>query len=307
MHPGAKIIAGSMAGISADFTDRFLSRCDPRKIDVISFHNYGNRPENRVYAIEDFKKVLDRYNPDFEIWQGECGIASTSRTTGYRSTGPWGPAIQAKWLLRQSFVDTWFCYATLSNYFKLFDDGELEPELTARQPGGPDKWFGAPERNGSRMHGDGVNAKCLLRVPDREPKPAYYAYQNLCAAMDSTYVRAEPDYRFRVVDAGQFHGIGEYEDAFPSVPLLAAYQADDAAFLAHWLPWIPQEYVGEFATIDLEVATKFRDPVLLDLMKGDVYAVNSFEAEPGKTVFGGLPMADYPFALAERNKIGLGA
>jgi hypothetical protein len=40
-------------------------------------------------------------------------------------------------------------------------------------------------------------------------------------------------------------------------------------------------------------------------MKGDVYAVNSFEAETGKTVFGGLPMADYPFAITERSKIGL--
>ena len=47
--------------------------------------------------------------------------------------------------------------------------------------------------------------------------------------------------------------------------MLASYQASNAAFLAYWLPWIPQEYVGEFATIDLEVAVKFSDPVLLDL------------------------------------------
>jgi hypothetical protein len=305
LHPEAKIIAGSMAGISADFTDKFLSRCDPEKIDVISFHNYGNRPENRVYAIEKFKKVLDSYKPGFEIWQGECGIASTSRTTGYRSTGPWGPAIQAKWLLRQSFVDTWFCHATLSNYFKLFDDGELEPELTARKPSGPDKWFGAPERNGSRMHAEGVNAKCLLSVPDRTPKPAYYAYQNLCAAMDDRYKRAEPAYRFRVVDPGQFHGIGEYEDAFPSVPLLAAYESEDAAFLAYWLPWIPQEYVVDFAKVSLEVDVSFKEPVLLDLMTGQVYAIDGVNPDSGKSGFAMLPLADYPLALAERDTLDI--
>ncbi|MEE4217821.1 MAG: hypothetical protein V2I48_09440 [Xanthomonadales bacterium] len=305
LHPEAKIIAGSMAGISADFTDKFLSRCDPQKIDVISFHNYGNRPENRVYAIEKFKKVLDSYRLDFEIWQGECGIASTSRTTGYRSTGPWGPAIQAKWLLRQSFVDTWFCHATLSNYFKLFDDGELEPESTVREPSGPDQWFGAPERNGSRMHANGVNAKCLLSVPDRRPKLAYYAYQNLCAAMDDSFARAEPAYRFRVVDPGQFHGIGEFEDAFPSVPLLAAYQSKDAAFLAYWLPWIPQEYVADFAMVSLEVRAEFKEPVLLDLLSGSVYAINPFEKSEGMSQFAALPLADFPLAIAERSTLDL--
>ena len=58
-------------------------------------------------------------------------------------------------------------------------------------------------------------------------------------------------------------------------------------------------------TIDLEVAARFEEPVLLDLMNGGVYALNAFEYEGGKTALGGLPMADYPFAIAERSKVGL--
>jgi hypothetical protein len=305
LHPDAKIIAGSTAGISPDFTDKFLSRCDPDLIDIVSFHNYGNRPEERVYRIGDLRKVLDKHNPQLEVWQGECGIASQSRTTGWRGTGPWGQTIQAKWLLRQSFVDTYFCGATLSNYFKLFSDGELDPAPTERELDDLDRVFGARERNGSRMHARGVNEKCILFTADRSPKPAYFAYQNLCAVVDSRYKKDEPEYRFEVRNSGSFFGIGEYDDAFPSVPLLATFRSKDAALLAFWLPWIMQETISEFATVSLDVGMEFRDPILLDLLTGNVYALEDFESTDGESRFGRLPLADYPLVIAERNEIVL--
>ena len=305
LHPDAKIIAGSTAGISSDFHDGYLGQCDPALLDIISFHNYGNRPEERAYRMPRFRAVLDKYNPQLEVWQGECGIASQSRTTGYRGTGPWGPTIQAKWLLRQSFVDTWFCGATLSNYFKLYSNGELEPEGTDRVLSELDRKFGAPERNGSRMHAKGVNEKCVLFTADRSPKPAYYAYQNLCAVMDSRYRKVDPDYRFEVTNPGSFAGIGEYEDAFPSVPLLASYKSSNAALLALWLPWIPQETIGEFASVALDVASEFSDPVLLDLLTGDIYVLEDYTSSDGMTQFANLPLADYPIVIAERSEISV--
>lgn len=303
LHPDAKIIAGSTAGVSSDFHDGYLSQCDPALIDIISFHNYGNRPEERAYRMPGFRAVLDKYNPQLEVWQGECGIASQSRTTGYRGTGPWGPTIQAKWLLRQSFVDTFYCGTTLSNYFKLYSNGELEPEETDRELSDLDRMFGARERNGSRMHARGINEKCILNTADRSPKPAYFAYQNLCAVMDSRYKKDEPEYQFVVSNAGSFAGIGEYEDAFPSVPLLASFKSTNAALLALWLPWIPQESIGEFATVTLEVGSEFRDPVLLDLLDGGIYAVADFSSADGKTRFDNLPLADYPLVIAERDEV----
>lgn len=310
LHPDATIIAGSTAGISPGFCDKFLAHCEPEKIDIMSFHNYGTRPENRVYRMTELKSVLDKYNPNFDIWQGECGMASQSRTTGYRGTGPWGHNIQAKWLLRQSFVDTWFCQATLSNYFKLSDDKTPTPGPTKRELTELDKKFGAPERNGSRMHANGINQKCILDAVTGQPKPAYYAYQNLCSAMDARYHRIDPEYRFRVTDAGHFYGIGEYEDAFPSVPLLASFQSSEATFLAYWLPWFPQENVAKYATVSLavkmgDVKTGFKEPVLVDLLTGDVYALQEFETTDGKTTFGKLPLADYPMAIAERGELAL--
>lgn len=90
IQPDAKIIAGSLAGINADFTDAFLSQCDPQNIDIISFHNYAELPEERVYRMPRFLEVINKYNPNLELWQGECGYPSHSRTTGYRAKAPWG-------------------------------------------------------------------------------------------------------------------------------------------------------------------------------------------------------------------------
>jgi hypothetical protein len=155
------------------------------------------------------------------------------------------------------------------------------------------------------MHANGINQKCILDAVTGEPKPAYFAYQNLCSAMDARYRRIDPEYRIEVTDPGHFYGIGEYEDAFPSVPLLASFRSEKSAFLAYWLPWFPQETVAQYATVSLKVATGFKEPVLLDLLRGDVYALETFEADSGKTKFKGLPLADYPMAIAERAELDL--
>ena len=148
-----------------------------------------------------------------------------------------------------------------------------------------------------------LNEKCIIYTADRSPKPAYYAYQNLCAAMDARYAKADLDYAFTVQDSGSFHGIGKDEDAFPSVPLLASFRSADATLLAVWLPWIPQETISEFATVSLEVSAGFTDPVLLDLLTGQVYALAGYRSEGGSTRFDKLPLADYPLVIAERGEI----
>ena len=62
--------------------------------------------------------------------------------------------------------------------------------------------------------------------------------------------------------------VGEYEDAYASVPLLAAFRSSDTALLA-----------------------------------GDVYALEDFQSSGGKSRFGSLPLADFPLVIAERSEI----
>lgn len=304
LDPGSKIIGGSMAGINPEFAADFLSVGSHELIDIISYHNYGAVPEERVYKAIALWEVIDRYNPDLELWQGECGYPSHSSTRDYRGTAPWGLNIQAKWLLRQSFVDTYFCKASLSNYFKLVHHGG-RGEVQVRTNLQPiDKIFGFPERGGSRVRTKGVNEKCLLTNPSLEKKPAFFAYQNLCAVWRPKYKPHPVSYEVEVLDQGVFYGIGKEDDAFPSVPLVATYSDGEGhALLAWWLPWTMQEFLPALARVSIRLAdVDFSDPVLLDPLSGQVYEVDVEHAGQG-CVFKGLVLADYPFMVVERSTI----
>jgi hypothetical protein len=41
----------------------------------------------------------------------------------------------------------------------------------------------------------------------------------------------------------------------------------------------------------------------VDLLTGDVYALEEYESASGMTKFSGLPLADYPLAIAERGEL----
>ncbi len=307
IDPDAIIIGGSMAGINPGFTEDFLSVGTADLIDIISYHNYGAIPEDRIYRAVELWKVIDRYNPDIQLWQGECGYPSHSSTRDYRGLSPWGMNIQSKWLLRQAFTDVFFCKATLSNYFKLVHLGGRGETRERTMLSAVDSLLGFPERGGSRVRTWGVNEKCLLSNPDLVPKPAYFSYQNLCAVLDDRYIIREVDHALTVLDPGMFYGIGPEDDAFPSVPLVAGFvSADGDHLIAYWLPWHPQEYTPDPATINLELKDcLFKNPVRIDLLSGKVYKIDNMAINNGKTLFQDLPLSDYPFLIAEREEVDL--
>lgn len=303
----AKIIGGSMAGIDPDFAEDFLSVGTDTLIDIISYHNYGAVPEERVYAAIELWDVINKYNPNIELWQGECGYPSHSSTRDYRGRAPWGLNIQAKWLLRQSFVDTYFCKATLSNYFKLvhtFGKGDTQKRSNLRPI---DTIFGYPERGGSRVRTKGVNEKCLLTNPGFEEKPGFYAYQSLCALWRPKYKPNPIDYNVEVVDEGIFYGISE-DDAFPSVPLVAAFSdQENNNLVAWWLPWNMQEYLPELATVTISLdGIHFDDPVLVDLLTGDVFEIGDKITDRNNgSVVKNISLSDYPLLIVERKTLNI--
>ena len=306
VQPDAIIIAGALAGLDPAFVEDFLKEDTGRLVDVVSFHNYGPLPEERMYRADETWRVLAAHNPRLKLWQGECGYGSHSSTKDYRGNSPWGYAIQAKWLLRQAFVDHYFMRADLSVYFKLFDGGDRNEFQERPEPQPIDRILGFPVRpGGARVRGKGVNEKCLLANPTLEPKPAFYAYRNLTAVLDSRYQRVPIDNRaaVRVTKQGQFAGIGVHDDAFPSIPLVTAYRtAGGKALLAYWLPWHPQEYTPRPAQISLDAAgLRFEEPVLVDLLTG---AASELPAPAGET-FDALPLQDYPLVIAERSELQL--
>jgi hypothetical protein len=305
IQPEAKIIGGSTAGIHPDYTDDFLSVGTADLIDIITYHNYGSVPEARAYRAVELLKVIDKYNPSIELWQGECGYPSHSSSRDFRGRAPWGLNIQAKWLLRQAFTDVFFCEATMSNYFKLVHMGGRGEKQQRSPLSGLDTLFGFPERGGSRVRTKGVNEKCLLTNPDLVPKPAYFAYQNLCSVMDNRYQVFKTDYNIKVNNPGVFYGIGEEDDAFPSVPLAATFKTEeDKGFVAYWLPWNAQENIAEAATISMTISNLvFSEPVLVDLLSGTVSEISQYQVEGHGIKFSELPLLDYPFCIVDKEMI----
>jgi hypothetical protein len=180
----------------------------------------------------------------------------------------------------------------------------MTPDLNRPEKSEMEKIFGFPERDGSRVHFDGVNEKCILFRENYKPKPAYYAYQNLCAVWAQDYKPLPVEYHVKVLDQGVFYGIGEYEDAFPSVPLVATYSAANGKnLLAWWLPWNMQENLAKLATVTIRLeGMNFSDPVMLDPLTGEVYEVMINNNEKG-CVFEEVVIADYPFIVVERETI----
>jgi hypothetical protein len=309
-QPGAVIIAGALAGLDPKFVADFLVEDTARAVDIVSFHNYAALPEARIYFADDTWTALRAHHPKLQLWQGECGYPSAGSTKDFRGTSPWGPNVQSKWLLRQAFVDTYFMRASLSVYFKLFDGGNRAEKQERPELKPVDRLLGFPaEATGRRVRGKGVNEKCLLANPDLTPKPAFHAYRNLTALLDGRYRPVDFDGRsaVQVTSAGQFAGVGEHDDAYPSVPLVAAFRAaSGAALLAYWLPWQPQEYTPKPARITLRATDlEFKDPVLVNLLDGSVHALPPPRREDGATVFAGLPLFDFPLVIAERAEVRL--
>jgi hypothetical protein len=304
IDPAAKVIAGALAGLDPEFTDKFLSNGTAKGVDIITFHNYGEIPEERIYKALDTWKVIEKYRVPIQLWQGECGYPSHSSTSNFRGTGPWGLQIQAKWLLRQSFTDIYFCRASMSNYFKLVHLGG-RGEIPVRSfLTSTDSVLGFPSRNGARVKSVGVNEKSLLDNPQLNPKSAYYAYQNLCSFFDGKYKPMNATHRITIKDAGVFYGIGKEDDAFPSIPLVAPFKSGKNKYMiAYWLPWRMQESV-QSATIDLQISDiVFHNPVLIDPLSGTVYTVHQESSEKKMTIFRNIPLSDYPMVLVEREAI----
>lgn len=309
IDPGAVIIGGATAGIATgidiQFIEGFLSMDTAQLIDIISFHRYSEYPETRIYEVVELWDLMNTYNPKLKLWQGECGYPSHSSTTGSRLQSPWGLNIQAKWLLRQSLTDYYFCRVELSNYFYLVSRGNRQAKQERPTLSAVDSILGFPERGGARVRGVGVNEKCILTNPDHQPKPAYFAYQNICALIDKRYELIKTKANVKVIDQGVFYGLEYGDDVFPSVPLVASFKSREGSFLlAYWLPWSMQEDLARLAKIDLTVEdVLFEEPVLVDLLTGKVYKITVMSQEGSTVALSGLPLADYPFAVVEKNEI----
>jgi hypothetical protein len=294
IQPEARIIGGSLARLDMMFADTIFQLGIGDYIDAITYHPYNELPEAIIkpvkvsvktpvwyadadHSIFKFREMIDRYNPNIALWQGECGYPSQDNGSGWMGLGPWSPNIQAKWLLRRMLVDLSY-NAEVINYFCMVE------YITG---GNVDLGTGT------------LNSKGLLTLKDLTAKPAYMAMQNLTSVLNGNlHAGISNEYTAEVTEFGSFYNIRQKNILFLDVE---NDRGED--YLVYWLNWRMQDVVFE-ARFTLGTHKKFNDPVVINLLTGEVLKVKT-STEDDTLKLTGLPLADFPFVITESTNIKL--
>lgn len=268
--PNAVIIGGALAGIKLSYLEGCFESGLAEHVDKISYHPYRPAPEsNYEKEIDALRALIARYNKGIEIWQGENGCPSKGGegSAGALSNLDWNETRQAKWLLR-----------------RILSDLRLGVEMTS--------YFHTIDLVGYRGK---TNFKGLLRGDDYTPKPAYHAYQSLCALFDARTNRAD----FKLELVGQ-KKVNLQEGHFVR---------NGRAICAYWYPAdLMKDW--EVRRIDIRLTesadASMPDPVLVDPLSGMVYRLEGATRKNGAMAFLSLPLLDYPLLIADRSSM-LGA
>ena len=304
--PDAKIGGCTSCPGVGDWERAFFEAGGGKHIDFWCGHAYGLVPEsyrgqqqvatlgeepNFVHEMAWVRNFFDTHGAKHvELWQGESGFPSWFPKghwlfpKGVCQEGWQSQSNQAKWLLRRWLTDRRAGIA-VSSFYQASD-------IVRRYS------MGVTTRPHPAEHG-------VLNGWTHEPKMSYFALGHYnaifaTATYDSTTaVRLSPE-----------------EDA--SVKTLAFAmrcnrgKGTAATYFVYYTPFdISQSYTGHVyaartdAVLTVSRQCALRDPVLVDMLRGGVYAVSYRSDQDDTVVYFGLPLTDYPLVLTERTSIEL--
>lgn len=266
--PGAVIIGLACSGIKMEYIEACLDAGLAEHIDVLSYHPYRPVPEEGYdNEMAQLRKAIATHGKDLQLWQGENGCPSKGgpESTGALSKLDWNENAQAKWLLRRILTDLRH-ELPLTSYFHTIDLMNYQNK---------------------------TNFKGLLRGADYTPKPAYFAYQCLCALFDAktTHVTLETEL------------IGQQKVKLQE----AGFVRDGHLLYAYWFPadllkpW-------DIRTITIRIVFPERavidKPALIDPLSGKAYKpAEAMEATSSGITVRNLPLLNYPLILTDQGCI----
>lgn len=300
-QPAARVIGGAMAWGMTPWAVQFLEDCFRHgmheHIDIVTYHGYKSIPERHTaQEIAAFRRVIERYKPSLEYWQGEGGMASkvpeAARGSSALSTMKVSESIQARMMLRRTLLEL-HNGCSMHSYFHMAD-------------------FGHYVSNKNTFHYG------LLRLEDGSPKPSYYALQTLCTVFGDTLRPANG----RTACHMSVLADGPDQRASKAFTWHANFVCGDVPVHAWWLPesveedpvWQPAEI-----TYWIEHGLRLDDPVLIAPVEQDVYAVpfdwdkrtageTFIKPDPrnqGLRHFKPVPVSNEPLMLTDRSLIAI--
>ena len=262
------LIGGAFAGFPVlDYAEGCFAAGLGKLVDIVSYHPYRPLPEASYEdELRAFRGMVNRYKPGMPVWQGENGAPSLPGSTGAMSELEWDETRQAKWLLRRILTDL-NLGVELTSYFHTVD--MVNYVWNSGQSGK-------------------TNSKGVLRGTDYSPKPAYYAYRNVCSLFDSETKHA--DFLLRVNATAPTSAATFIRKGFP--------------IYAWWQPANLQEPFTPSKTRITAwhgAGASLENPVLVDLMSGTITSQLKTSRGGGSWSLNDAPLQDYPILLTDKS------
>lgn len=271
VQPNAVIMGFSLAGVNLRFAKEILEVLKYNQkldcIDYVTYHPYTRNPDTSYPAVDKLKKLVESYNPNIKLYQGENGCPSALEWTHALADYPWTEYSQAKWLLRRLSGDG--VRGIPSSVFTIID---------LRYP--------------NMLQSFGLIRSNLLHEFIYK-RPAYHAVQHLVSFFDDEVkpiglLPCRSDCPRKITVAG-FEKDG--------TPVILLWYSDKIPSDALEWDWIDFAIQG----------VTFRDPVYVELITGRVYEIvpSSWKTEEKGVRFTRLPVWDSPVMIVERSKANL--
>lgn len=256
-------------------------------VDYISFHIYSQRDWQREGIIHSLRALIDQYNPNIKIIQGESGAPSRGNGNGAMGTFAWSREKQAKYLSRMMITDL-AGGVEFSSYFSTMDmieglHGVVGQKKTYLDYG----YFGVI---GAEFDEDGFS------TGEYKEKPSYFALAALCSLLRGK-VKPVNIALYREYNFSPRLNTTEAEE---SVKTYAFELEDGSHAVLYWNATniLTSTYEG---TVSFSVCGQTaKDIRLVDMLTGDIYELPEDMVEDvgeGCVRLINLPLLDSPLAL----------
>ncbi|WP_339679134.1 GH39 family glycosyl hydrolase [Cyclobacterium marinum] len=281
IQPDAKIIALGLAGLSRteyvkSILDILKSKNKLDQFDVLSFHGYNSVPERSYSAVAKLRKLVNSFNPEIELWQGENGAPSTPKgqSVGAMTKYDWSETSQAKWVLRRMLGDMGHG-VDVTSIFQISDMQYAKGD-----------------------HFAGLNSKGLLKARSdgsiERPKIAYRAFQNMATVFSGEISKIEN---------------ADIQNDNEDLMVFAFHKKDKkGGAITLWKAEAKPTDSMETEMVNFHVThVKFKKPVFLNPLDGTVYNLNeeNYAKKGNRIFFKNIPVGDWPVVIVDKNWIDL--
>jgi len=285
----ARVAAGSIAHLeNLRYVNDILATGLYKYIDAITFHIYSSFDGERQQAIESLRNLVDIYDPNIALIQGEAGAQTRSDGNGAMKRFSWTREKQLKYLLRTLICDLW-CGVEFTSYFSTMDmiealKGRIADTASYLDYG----YFGVLSAEfDEKGHSTGEYSQ----------KPSYYALSTLANLMQGDAVRYDLPWVREYLPSRRVNGV-DCQDS--TVKVYGFKLHDGRTALCYWncVPLLTHTYEG---TLSMSVYGQDNSRIrIVDLATGKTYKLPEEMLEDldnGGIGLRNIPLTDTPLAI----------